>query len=423
MVLVFFFLVVEKPYYKTERKEKLATFQGALKSTIFIGQCFGLNPVIGAGDIDPAKLRFKLFSARCIYSILSIIGQSIMCCISILNVIAWSDTSLPSLIPVVFNSSNCITTILFFRLAIKWPKLCQYIGRIEAVNPNIDGAFISKCNLSCVIVLTLALVEHILSDLSKIISVVDCHPNKNKYGAFIMSSFPWIFTFLEYNDFLGVCSQIINIQCTFNWNFSNLFVICVSIYLTSRFDQVNKKILAVKGKVVPTNFWRNVREEYNRTINMVRRVNDVIGGIIFISYTNNLFFICVQLFYTLSEGISAIPSCHPESHDQRPLKGYEQAVYFMYSFSFLVVRSLVVSLVASRVHSASKEPAYALYDIPPAMYCVEVRRFLDQIHSDSVALSGFNYFQIKRGLVLTIAGTIVTYELVLLQFGSTPDAK
>ncbi|XP_038209593.1 gustatory receptor for sugar taste 64e-like [Zerene cesonia] len=397
---------IDSPYYEIEIKEKLATFQGALKSTIFIGQCFGLNPVIGAGDIDTAKLRFKLFSARCFYSIISIIGQSIICSLCILNVIAWSDTSLPSLIPLVFNSSNCITTILFFRLAIKWPKLCQYIARIEAVNPNIDGAFISKCNLSCVIVLTLALVEHILSDLSKIIFVVDCHPNTNKYGAFIMNSFPWIFTFMEYNNFLGIYSQVINIQCTFNWNFSNLFVICVSIYLSSRFDQVNKKILAVKGKVVPSSFWRNVREEYNRTINMVRRVNDVIGGIIFISYTNNLFFICVQLFYTLS-----------------PLKGYEQAVYFMYSFSFLVVRSLVVSLAASRVFSASKEPAYALYEIPPSMYCVEVRRFLEQIHRDSVAMSGLQFFQIKRGLVLTIAGTIVTYELVLLQFGANPNSK
>ncbi|KAI8430273.1 hypothetical protein MSG28_000601 [Choristoneura fumiferana] len=105
----------------------------------------------------------------------------------------------------------------------------------------------------------------------------------------------------------------------------------------------------------------------------------------------------------------------------RPLRGYEQATYFVYSFGFLIARSLAVSLIASRVHTASREPAQALYFVPSTAYCVEVQRFLDQIHGDTIALSGLQFFNVKRGLVLTIAGTIVTYELVLMQFtGVTP---
>ncbi|KAI8430272.1 hypothetical protein MSG28_000601 [Choristoneura fumiferana] len=104
-----------------------------------------------------------------------------------------------------------------------------------------------------------------------------------------------------------------------------------------------------------------------------------------------------------------------------PLRGYEQATYFVYSFGFLIARSLAVSLIASRVHTASREPAQALYFVPSTAYCVEVQRFLDQIHGDTIALSGLQFFNVKRGLVLTIAGTIVTYELVLMQFtGVTP---
>lgn len=46
-----------------------------------------------------------------------------------------------------------------------------------------------------------------------------------------------------------VLFQFLNLQCTFNWNFSDIFVICISFYLISRFEQVNKKIAATRGKV------------------------------------------------------------------------------------------------------------------------------------------------------------------------------
>ncbi|XP_045488436.1 gustatory receptor for sugar taste 64f-like [Pieris rapae] len=399
------------------------TFQNAMKLTILIGQFFGLNPVLGITNIDTKKVRFSYISVRSIYSILTIVGQFVVFLLCTTYTVMYSDTSLHSITPMVFGSSNCITTILFFRAAIKWPKLMNYITKVETIYPNIDGAFVTKCNLSCIVVLTLALVEHVLADFSKVIYVMDCpNPKLDTYGGFIMHSFPWIFTVIEYKTYLGIFVQFINIQCTFNWNFANLFVICVSIYLTSRLEQVNRKILEAKGKFRPNSFWRNMREEYNRATSLVRRLDDVIGGIIFISFANNLFFICLQLLNTLADGIKALPSCNI-GDDERPLKGYEQAVYFMYSFMFLVMRSLAVSLIAARVYSASKEPAFALYEIPPSMYCTEVQRFLDQVHGESVALSGLRFFQVKRGLVLTIAGTIVTYELVLLQFGIKPTVE
>lgn len=54
------------------------------------------------------------------------------------------------------------------------------------------------------------------------------------------------------------------------------------------------------------------------------------------------------------------------------MRGYEQAVYFLYSFSFLLIRSLAVSLIASKVHTASRTPAEYLYDVPSTAYCHEV---------------------------------------------------
>lgn len=109
---------------------------------------------------------------------------------------------------------------------------------------------------------------------------------------------------------------------------------------------------------------------------------------------------------------------------------HEQAIYFLYSFAFLLTRSLAVSLIASKVHTASRVTAEYLYDVPSSTYCNEVdemhlirmtlainvlgklyvsnhgfqvQRFLNQIYGDEVALTGLQFFNVKRGLVLTVS--------------------
>ncbi|XP_045450109.1 gustatory receptor for sugar taste 64e-like [Melitaea cinxia] len=402
-------------HYKGQR----ATFQRAMKVTVIVGQCFALNPVLGVSDFDTSNLRFTYFSGRCVYTLFAIVGQAIfLTCFSFIKYFNETSTSVTSNTSLVFYVSNTIITVLFLRLARQWPKLCQYISKIEAADPVIDTTLVKKCNVSCIVILVLAMFEHGLAELSGMVMAADCEPSK-VYEAYIVQSFPWINLYVNYTLLLGIITQFLNILCTFNWNFVDIFIISISFYLTSRLEQVNKRIAEVRGKYVPTAFWRNVREDYNRATDLVRRVDKVIGSIVFISFANNLVFICMQLLHTFANGIKATSSCHDP--DKRPLHGYEQAVYFTYSFLFLVVRSLAVSLIASQVHTASRQPVYALYEVPSAVYCIEVQRLIEQIHGETVALTGLQFFKVKRGIVLAIAGTIVTYELVLLQFtGVTP---
>ncbi|CAK1600227.1 unnamed protein product [Parnassius mnemosyne] len=279
--------------------QRSATFQSAMKLSIAIGQFFGLNPVIGVFNIDASKMRFTFYSARCIYTVLSILGQGTMLCFCILKYIKDTDTSLSSNTSLVFYSSNFITMVLFLRMAMTWPRLCLQISMTEALSPNFDTTLVKKCNVTCVLVLTLALVEHILSDLSGFAAVIGCQPHKNAYEAFITHNFPWVFVYLPYNHVIGFLLQLVIIQSTFTWNFVDLFIICISFYLISRLEQVNLKIVAARGKTMSPYFWRTVREDYCRAASLVRRIDDVIGAIIFISFANNLFFICLQLYNTL----------------------------------------------------------------------------------------------------------------------------
>ncbi|CAG5036470.1 unnamed protein product [Parnassius apollo] len=289
--------------------QRSATFQSAMKLSIAIGQVFGLNPVIGVFNVDASKMRFTFYSARCVYTIFSILGQGAMLCFCILKYIKDTNTSLSSHTSLAFYSSNFITMVLFLRMAMKWPRLCLQISMTEALSPNFDTTLVKKCNMSCAIVLTLALVEHILSDLAGFAAVIDCQPHKNAYEAFVTQSFPWVYVFLPYNHFVGFLSQLVNIQSTFTWSFADLFIICISFYLISRLEQVNLKIVTARGKNMSPYFWRSVREDYCRAASLVRRIDDVIGALIFISFANNLFFICLQLYNTLKDGINATNLC------------------------------------------------------------------------------------------------------------------
>lgn len=46
---------------------------------------------------------------------------------------------------------------------------------------------------------------------------------------------------------------------------------------------------------------------------------------------------------------------------------------------------------------------------------MEVKRFADDIISNTVALSGMKFFNLTHKLILSIVGTIATYELFLLE--------
>ncbi|KAL0849841.1 hypothetical protein ABMA28_011779 [Loxostege sticticalis] len=408
---------------KFQTDGKQATFQKSLRMTLIIGQMFSLIPVTGIFSNSASNVRFVLKSWKCLYSTLSFCGQVFMTVMCVHKVVH-TTTSLNGNAPVIFYGTTCITMIMFFQVGRSWPSLVRHIARSEELDPNFDPGLSYKCNVTCAIVLMLALLEHILSLLSAFAGAMVCHPDKAFYEGFVTHFYPWVFNVLPYSAVLGATTQFLHFQSTFIWNFSDLFVICMSYYLTSRLEHINGKLLAAQGKYLPEIFWKTTREDYCRATQLVRRVDEVISGIVFISFANNLFFICLQLFNTLEDGIKGTGECSSRSKStpSNLLGGYEAATYFLFSLVYLISRSVAVSLIASQVNAASTVPAPVLYDVPSPVYCVEVQRFLDQVNGEHVALSGLQFFSVTKGLLLTVAGTIVTYELVMFQFTtSQPD--
>lgn len=117
-------------------------------------------------------------------------------------------------------------------------------------------------------------------------------------------------------------------------------------------------------------------------------------------------------------------------------------IYFWYSLLYLIGRTCVVFLCAGSIHDVSRRPIEYIRTVPTCEWCTELERFAEQVSTEKIALSGMKFFLMTRKLLFGVswnifliksqwiciqwivefiyyfqmAGTVVTYELVLLQF-------
>ncbi|RLZ02213.1 Gustatory receptor 1 [Cephus cinctus] len=380
----------------------------ALKPIMVLAQCFALVPVSGVYSKDASCLKFSWRSPRILYQFISLIGAGILYICSMLRLSVTGITSTKTT-NIVFFGSTCIASLLFLRLAKHWPCLSMAWEEVERElssryrrTSKISLAF--KFRLMTVTVMTLALFEHVLSVLAGYKNALECaklRGDTNIVSTYFQSQFPQVFGATSYAHWKSILVQIVNSLSTFSWNFMDLFLVLMSFALADQFRQLNKRLYEVRGKAMPAKWWSEARSDYNKLASLTRRVDGHISYIVLLSFASNLYFICIQLLNSFS-----------------PTRDTIQTAYFWFSFGFLIVRTAAVSLYAASVHDESLLPAPILYSVPDSSYSIEVVRFLTQVTTDSISITGMKFFSITRSLVLTIAGTIVTYELVLVQFNT-----
>lgn len=79
-----------------------------------------------------------------------------------------------------------------------------------------------------------------------------------------------------------------------------MFVIIISIGLTSKFEQLNDELRKMKGiRGISPEYWSEYRVYYREIVGLIAIVDRAVSKIILISISNNLFFICVQLLRSL----------------------------------------------------------------------------------------------------------------------------
>ncbi|KAJ6635417.1 Gustatory receptor for sugar taste 64f, partial [Pseudolycoriella hygida] len=301
-------------------------------------------------------------------------------------------------VPVVFYTLNSFARIFFLLLAIKWPSLMQQWQEVESKLPAFEtqigrAALAFRIKMVALVVMLLSII------ISTAFYSTMCTKNKvDPFEDYFRMELNQIFVYFEYSPYLAFMGKMLNILSTFMWTYSDLFVIVVSIGLSTQFKKINKRLTVHKGQSMPESYWIEVRSYYHHMCKLCKSIDAAVGPITVISFANNLFFVCVQLVRSIS-----------------PLPSIAHTAYFWFSLIFLITRTFAVSLYSAELNSESKKPIQAIRSCPDVSWCIEVKRFYSEVSTDTVALSGMRFFHLTRGLVLSIVGTIVTYELVLIQ--------
>lgn len=79
----------------------------------------------------------------------------------------------------------------------------------------------------------------------------------------------------------------------------DVFIIVVSVGVASRFNQITYNLELHRGMIMPEVFWAFYRIRYQRLVQLLRATDLVLGNLILLSFSNNLYFVCIQLLNSM----------------------------------------------------------------------------------------------------------------------------
>uniref|UniRef100_A0A5H2X5P1 Gustatory receptor n=1 Tax=Bactrocera latifrons TaxID=174628 RepID=A0A5H2X5P1_BACLA len=389
------------------------TFHNCVSKVVFISQFFGLLPVSNILADDVQRVYYTWFSLHTLYSGI----------ILLLNTLEFVTVGyLVFKFGLNFHNSGTISLfvvcmlehVYFWRLAIKWPFIMRAWRRTEEIflRPpyRIYATYNMKARiyaLTCLVMFS-AMVEHsflVFNSFHKSnLERTQCKYNITFWESLYRRERPHLSKVLPFNFWYLPVVEWINLTLAYPRSFTDAFIICVSVGLASRFHQLYLRIESVHNKVLPMLFWTEVREHFLELIHLMRLLNDKIAPLILLACSNNMYFICFQLFNSFQNiGVDLVA-----------------VTAFWYSLFFAIFRTILTLFMASSVNDYSKRILCTLRSVPSTSWCVEcfshpytAQRFSEQLAFDLTAWSGCGFFFITRQLILAMAGTIFTYEVMV----------
>ncbi|CAO1403359.1 unnamed protein product [Diamesa serratosioi] len=385
-------------------------FQQIIAPVILLAQLFGVFPICGVFAKNVKNVNFKWTNFRSIYAILWVVNGIFISYLELLRLTHVGLINAKTISSIIFMISNVLSGIFFLQLAKEWPRLIQLFASVEDIFVDDSYALLTRWSLKKKIriisgvLLLFALTEHMvyfssfLYDRYKQAEICEWNID-NIAGHIITTHLNHVFAKVPFNTITAIWFEYMNLSFTFGWNFMDLFIIIVSVGIATRFQQLNERLEYFHGRIISEMFWEEIRLHYVKLCELQESIDIALANIIVLACFNDLYFICLQLLNI------ATPRPFPIN-----------TFYFFYSLIFLIGRSSTLFLMAASINDESKRPIKVLRTIPPEGWHSETERFCHQVQTEKIALSGRKFFHLTRNIIISIAGTIITYELVLLQF-------
>uniref|UniRef100_A0A182NZ76 Gustatory receptor n=1 Tax=Anopheles dirus TaxID=7168 RepID=A0A182NZ76_9DIPT len=384
-----------------DRRERFCL---AIASVLRWARLFGVFPLSNLTAPSPDELQFRLLSPFIVLSALSVVGGLLVMIAALIRLQRVGINAVNMAEPIFFGTCTLLN-LLFVRLATRWRDFMLFWARREemffarpygAINLRRKVLVLALCIIGS------ASVEHMVYVINQAYNVYQeslaCRYNvSNPFKLYGSLTYRSVFQSVPYHQFVTVYLLYTTVSLTFVWTFTDLFIMLISTGISCRFAQLNRRIDSnlLNGS---ESFWCEMRTHYVGLIELVERVNRVVGPLVIVSCANDMYFLCLQTLNTVEDKPFAINEW-----------------YFRYSFTFLILRTSVKLWYAADVDEMSTRTHKLVQQIRTEQYNDELE-ILRICSATEVSISGMGFFNITRKIFLTMAGSILTYELVLLRF-------
>lgn len=122
---------------------------------------------------------------------------------------------------------------------------------------------------------------------------------KTSLEGYFIQAWPQLYSVTKYDGGAkGFLVEIINFYCTFLWTFMDIFIIAISVCLSTRLQQLNQHLERYKGMAMCKVFWINQRGHFTAISYLISKVDDSISVITAFSVSSNLYYILIQLLHS-----------------------------------------------------------------------------------------------------------------------------
>lgn len=159
----------------------------------------------------------------------------------------------------VFFCYTTMCTILFLSIAVKWPRMMTQWASVEErfLCPPYRYHFLKlslKIKLIAFAVIALAFFEHLLYLINSVYNYYQHVVTRNitvfeflEY--FLRKQMGFVYNYIPFSVPFGILNEVMNTTFTFGWNYMELFVMMISLGLSTRFKQINAVLRTFRGEV------------------------------------------------------------------------------------------------------------------------------------------------------------------------------
>uniref|UniRef100_A0A182G0C0 Gustatory receptor n=1 Tax=Anopheles albimanus TaxID=7167 RepID=A0A182G0C0_ANOAL len=388
---------------------RIDDFHQSVRPFLLLSQLFSLFPLDGLfrpGTIQDISFRWLSFrTAYSFYFFISGLGTLVL---HIYYSVAVDEMGMVEISSIIYYSLNLMGGLTFFYIAYRWKSIMGTFRALEGTflrYPYVESSFWTLRRETLFIgitMLALAFVEdalHVVAVYHTHMQFYErCDNSTPFWKRFYETEHSKYFHYIPYSVPAVVLIEITHKIFLFIWTFMDLFIIFVALALARRYNQFYRATLRYKGRHVVDTVWQQLRLDYGSIASLVAYMEGIMSPIILLSAASDLFFIFYQMFNSFQFTASPLSEA-----------------YFKFSLGFLIFRTLVMLLMASNVHVASLKALDVLRSVPMSCWSIDVQRLSHEVLNGAHYLTGHGFFFLNRGIILAMAGTLITYELVMLK--------